>query len=104
MNQEELSAFSEPDNPKMCGPFSLGQYSYATNGHILVRVPRLADVPEWEALNEKVAAMFDAIDFPAVTAAMVGIPDFPEPPPEICTCCKGRERFLSALNATVRAR
>ena len=27
-------------------PFSKGEYSYATNGYILIRVPRLADVPE----------------------------------------------------------
>ncbi|MCK9361657.1 hypothetical protein M0Q28_05570 [Patescibacteria group bacterium] len=27
-------------------PWSKGEYSYATNGHIIARVPRLADVPE----------------------------------------------------------
>jgi hypothetical protein len=27
-------------------PWSLGEYTYATNGHILVRVPRRDDVPE----------------------------------------------------------
>lgn len=27
-------------------PFSIGDYSYATNGHIMVRLPRRADIPE----------------------------------------------------------
>jgi len=93
MNQEKLSVFSDPDNPKICGPFSWGDYSYATNGHILVRVPRLTDVPEWEALNEKVVVIFDAVDFPAANAALVEIPDFKQPDPEVCIICKGRGKI-----------
>lgn len=89
MKQAELSVFAGPDYPKMAGPFSFGDYSYATNGHILVRVPRLADVPEWEALNEKVARLFEGLDFPALTAALVEIPDFPQPEPEPCPVCGG---------------
>ena len=30
----------------MTTPWSTGTYSYATNGHMIVRVPRLAEVPE----------------------------------------------------------
>jgi len=30
----------------MTMPWSAGQYTYATNGHIMVRVPRLEDAPE----------------------------------------------------------
>jgi hypothetical protein len=89
MNQAELSIFTEPDHPKMCGPFSLGDYSYATNGHILVRVSRLADVPEREALNEKAARMFDGLDFMALDAALVDIPNFSPPDPNPCPVCEG---------------
>lgn len=32
----------------LCSPFSRGPYTYASNGHICVRVPRMADVPEYE--------------------------------------------------------
>jgi hypothetical protein len=88
MNQKKLSVFSQPEHPKMCGPFSFGLYSYATNGHVLVRVPRLADVPEWDALNEKAAVMFDGVG-PDIVAALAEIPDFPQPEPETCTVCKG---------------
>lgn len=89
MNKEQLCKFSNPEHPKMCGPFSLGAFSYATNGHLLVRVPRITDVPEWEALNEKATVLFDAFDMPAVTAALVSIPDFQMPEPEKCGVCSG---------------
>lgn len=89
MNQAKLSIFAEPDHPKMCGPFSFGDYSYASNGHLLVRVSRLADVPEWAALNEQASQMFNGLDFPALTAALVDIPDFPQPEPEPCPVCNG---------------
>jgi hypothetical protein len=73
----------------MCGPFSFGDFTYATNGHILVRVPRRSDVPEWEALNEKTAVLFDEIDYTAANAALTEIPDFPQPEPVACKICKG---------------
>lgn len=93
MDQELLNRFCDPDREKQRGPFSLGEYTYATNGHILVRVPRLVDVPEWEAVNEKAAAMFDGLDYAALDAALVDIPDFPQPDPEICTVCKGSSKI-----------
>lgn len=34
--------------PDLHKPFSRGQYTYATNGHIVVRVSRIADVAEQE--------------------------------------------------------
>lgn len=95
MNQAELSVFAEPNYPEMCGPFSFGDYSYATNGHILVRVPRLADVPEWEALNEKAARMFDGLDFPALNAALVDIPESPQLAPEPCPFCSGTGKITT---------
>lgn len=32
--------------PYLLQPFSVGNFTYATNGHIMVRVPRRADVPD----------------------------------------------------------
>ena len=89
MNQEQLLKFSNREHPKMCGPWSLGDYSYASNGHLLVRVPRSADVPGWEALNEKAAILFEAFDMPVVLSALVDIPDFPQPEPVKCGVGKG---------------
>ena len=41
-------------------PFSVGEFSYATNGYLMVRIPRLDDVPERDdALNlDRVAPSF----------------------------------------------
>lgn len=90
MTKEELCKFSDPDNPKICGPFSFGEYSYATNGHVLVRVPRLADVPEWKAINGQAAQMFDGLDYSAMEQNLVGIPVFDVPEPVKCYKCHGK--------------
>lgn len=45
----DLQVFCDKDNAKIGKPFSLGEYTYATNGHIAVRVPRDPNVPEIEA-------------------------------------------------------
>ena len=47
MNRDDLMKFCGGKNQVMLAtPFSIGEFTYATNGHILVRVPRLADIPE----------------------------------------------------------
>lgn len=89
MNQAELCVFCDPDSPSKCGPFSYGEYTYATNGHILVRIPRLADVPEWEALNEKAARMFDPLDYAALAGRLIAIPEFQQPEQPPCGPCGG---------------
>src|SRR3990172_12374008 len=45
---ETLKKFCATDalHPNLATPWSAGEYSLATNGHVLIRVPRLADVPE----------------------------------------------------------
>lgn len=90
MSKELLSRFTNPEYEKQAAPFSWGDYSYATNGHVLVRVRRLSDVPEeLDAFNERAAKLFDDFDMPVVLAALVDIPDFPQPDPEKCSVCKG---------------
>lgn len=49
MNAADLQKFCEPQDGlrfSLQHPYSLGQSTYATNGHIIVCVPRLDDVPE----------------------------------------------------------
>jgi hypothetical protein len=64
MDSKQLQQFcsKDRDDERMNTPFSVGEFSYATNGHILVRVPRLADVPERDdALNlDRVSPSFNA--------------------------------------------
>lgn len=45
---------SEESRPYLSTPFTIGDWSYATNGHICVRVPRIEDVPA--ATEEKLTA------------------------------------------------
>jgi hypothetical protein len=89
MDKETLCKFADPTNPKICGPFSFGEYSYATNGHILVRVARMDDVPEWEAINGGAAKMFAGLDVAALGPLLVDIPDFEQLAPDRCYTCKG---------------
>lgn len=44
----DLSKFcaSEADRPILAKPFTRGQWSYGTNGRVLVRIPRQDDIPE----------------------------------------------------------
>jgi len=48
MNADDLKKYCSKDEtrPYLHEPFSRGEWTYATNGHIAVRVPKLADVPE----------------------------------------------------------
>ena len=48
MSDIDLQQFCSKDDtrPYICKPFSFGEFSYATNGHIIVRVARRADVEE----------------------------------------------------------
>lgn len=54
----------EVTRPYISKPFSHGKYTYATNGHIVIRVARMDDVPEAEGAPEgfvgKAEALFDS--------------------------------------------
>lgn len=48
MDLNTLQSFCDETRAKTATPFSVGEYTLATDGYILVRVPRLAEVPERE--------------------------------------------------------
>jgi hypothetical protein len=68
---------TDKDRPNLHRPWSRGDWTWATNGHILIRVPRRADVPENDEAPDpsKILAPFDGtklaarapIELPAVT-------------------------------------
>lgn len=80
----------DPEKTKIATPYSWGEYTYATNGHAMIRVLRLAEVPERAdapsiELNEShaVGKVFlsepaDWVPVPAVSVA-----------PRTCGCCEG---------------
>lgn len=69
-------------------PFSEGEFSYASNGHILIRVPRRDDVPE---VDEKstMKGRVDKLLAENPFVAAVPIPDIPPPVEADCYCCNG---------------
>lgn len=86
----DLQSFCDDDERRGYGigkPFSRGEYTWATDGKIMLRVPRRDDVPEndkaprAECVWPKVAA--DAFQ-PLVNA------DLPDPGRETCEVCEGR--------------
>jgi hypothetical protein len=42
----DLNLFCDPERRNLSVPFSLNGHTYASNGHIIVRVPRRPDIPE----------------------------------------------------------
>jgi hypothetical protein len=75
--------------PEIMEPFSTGAWSYATDGHIAVRVPREDDIPKRENQPKKVADLFNShmkdIEFSPLRMAL--------PVPLPCATCGGRERL-----------
>lgn len=54
-----LELFCDPGRPEIERPLSIGEWSYGTNGHILVRIPRRDDIAENKTLQfpEKLLAI-----------------------------------------------
>ena len=73
----------------MLAPWSHGEYTYATDGNILIRVPRRADVPERpDALDT--SRSFAAAGVAPAMRSLAGV-RLPAPPPEEekCPDCDG---------------
>lgn len=69
-------------------PWSLGAWTYASNGHMAIRVPRREDVPE----NSEAPASIETVFARADEATYVPLPpiDIPKPKYVRCTVCKGQ--------------
>lgn len=90
MTAEQLQPFCSTDEtrPNIAKPFSIGDWTYATDGRIIIRVPRLAEVPDLDPINridpDRLMVEHQAgpawLPMPAVE---------PAPPPRPCTRCKG---------------
>ena len=96
MNKEELFVFVANNRPKMAAPFSIGDYSFATNGHIAVRVSRLADVDESvDDLNIRVSLLFENSIEPGMESALIEIPDFTITKQPPCKVCQGTGKTIT---------
>lgn len=67
-------------------PWSAGSWTYATNGHIAIRVPRRADVAENPDAPEKIEDLFDRFVSESFRPLTARVPPA-DPPP--CPECRG---------------
>ena len=79
MDLERLKTFCG-SHGKMATPWTAGEFTYATNGFVLVRVPRIESIPESEGL--KVAQFYEApkpidgwVDLPGDLGSLTECPD-----------------------------
>lgn len=87
---DDLLKFCSDRRENLTAPWSAGDHTYATNGHVIVRVPRLPDVPE-NALAPKVAANEDHAMFPyAEPATWFPLSDIELPDAPKCHDCDGK--------------
>ena len=75
MNTIDLTPFVSKDESRfaICRPFSLEEWTYATDGRILIRVPRRVDVPEYEESPKSAASII-----PTESRPLVSLPEFVE--------------------------
>lgn len=84
----DLKKFCGTDawRPYLHEPFSRGEYTYATNGHIMVRVPRVAGIGEIPLIKnpEKIFAPMPADGWRTLRVALP-----PVDPSKECSYCYG---------------
>jgi hypothetical protein len=88
MMEQDLRKFCSGWNANIQRPWSRGDFTYATNGKIIVRTPRLDNVPDHEFAPDAARLKWDnhAHAFP--------IPDLPDPLVEACPDCCGDEDYM----------
>jgi len=81
----DLQLFCADDaiQTRLATPFSRGDWTYATDGHIAVRVPRRPDVPDRDDAPD-VERVFAATGYDPLKARLIQPTTLP--PPEIVTC------------------
>lgn len=79
---------TDPERPYLDRPWSRGEFTYATNGHILARVPRVADIEERSEAPDA-TKVTNKVDF-AVRFDLVALVDLPPSEMMECVACDGR--------------
>ncbi len=88
-----LELFCSADRDELSEPFSVGTHTYASNGHICIRVPRRADVQELKATSEASKRILDGVSKffrDGVHYRALAPFDLPPEEDEPCGFCNGR--------------
>lgn len=88
----DLKKFCSNRNKRCAVPWSRGDYTFATNEHIIVRVPRLSDIPEKEEAPDALILWKTVL----ISGDPVLIPDLPSPIMVRCEDCLGEPRVAIA--------
>lgn len=80
----DLMPFCSTERENLRTPWSAGDYTYATNGHIAIRVARRADVE-----RESDIAVQAAMDKAAAAVRMAPLPAYQRPDLVLCETCRG---------------
>ena len=89
MTKQDLMKFCSVDRENLKEPFSRGDFTYATNGHIAVRIPRLPDVPENSDAPSNIEILFEKYK----GSEYYPIPDVPPIKKVACYHCDGVGHF-----------
>lgn len=95
MTKGDLQKFCSRDKTRLNinTPWSVGEYTYATNGHVILRVPRLPDVPE-NVVAPKVVIEGDPASLFPYAEPPEWFPfdaiDLPKPETQPCATCDGK--------------
>jgi hypothetical protein len=91
MNVDYLKKFCAPADyfhEWMTKPLSIGNYSYATDGHIILRIPRDESIPENE--NALDCGKLFNVDYEPLGLEEVELPDIPITGLLFCCECNGK--------------
>lgn len=87
------------DREHLCQPFSMGGFSFATNGHIIVRIPRVDVVAENPVAIERLKRSIDELfpeNFHPKDHAFVPVEKF-KAKKEACSECKAYGQVVECL-------
>jgi hypothetical protein len=82
---ELLHKFCEPEYNKLAEPWSYDSYSFASDGHIAIRVPRVEGIDREPPFGFSGKLPFT----PGVEGEWVDLPAYELPPKKKCHSCKG---------------
>lgn len=95
MNLDLLKEFccTDEDRPSIQTPWSEGMWSYASDGRIMVKIPRDVNIPENPKAPTRLHEVWKA--FPDGEVDWMPLPEIPEKPdPERCGECLGSGRCI----------
>jgi hypothetical protein len=98
----KLEHYSPEVNQILSAPFSIGDHTYASNGHICVRIPRRPDAPEFRETPDTSKALFSApkLFLDTVGYCQLAPLNLPEVEEKTCSACGGRGTKHDCPNCT----